>query len=705
MSASGQLGALIGGLSPDKRALLADLLRPTSEPIAIIGMSCRFPGGIDSPDALWDLLRDGRTVIDDLPHERWDLDLIDSRPDGLDTPPRRRGALLGLSDVADFDTSFFGIPPSEASRMDPQQRIALEVAWETLEHAGLAVDALAGSASGVFVGISDTLYALGELRADPHSLADPSFPLGTACSVAIGRLAYQLDLRGPALAIDTACSSSLVALAMACQNLRSRACDLALAGGVYAVAAPDVFIASSTMGMLSPEGRCKTFDAGADGYAFGEGCGMLALKRLSDAEAAGDNVLAVIRGIALNHDGRSNGLTAPNGLAQQAVLERALADAGVAPHLVSYVEAHGSATPLGDPIEVEAVQAVLNAGRAPDSPLHIGSVKTNLGHTVCAAGVAGVIKTVLALQHAAIPAHLNFEQPNPAIDWSDPRLRVPSSLTPWTPVEGRRIAGVSSFGISGTNAHVVIEAATAPTTASSSEQACVLPLSARSESALEQISGQTGGAPRAPPRAGPGGRRLYVAGRPPRVWRAARHRRGLARGGYPRVACRLHRWRRCGAGGAGARVGERRGRHWPAASASERRRRVPLPSYPFERQRLRNKSPRRSSDPAEWFYAPTWVEDPLRATAEITAGRCVVLMDGSGIGDQLVEQLERSGVDVVRVEDDATGWLDSAPEHIVHLRSLDADSGVNRLRRFRTGAGPRLLQPAAARASAWAKGI
>ena len=263
---------------------------------------------------------------------------------------------------------------------------------------------------------------------------------------------------------------------------------------------------------------------------------MLALKRLSDAEAAGDNVLAVIRGIALNHDGRSNGLTAPNGLAQQAVLERALADAGIAPHLVSYVEAHGSATPLGDPIEVEAVQAVLNAGRAPDSPLHIGSVKTNLGHTVCAAGVAGVIKTVLALQHAAIPAHLNFEQPNPAIDWSDPRLRVPSSLTPWTPVEGRWIAGVSSFGISGTNAHVVIEAATAPTTASSIRASLRPAVVGAQRIGTGADSGQTGGAPRAPPRTGPGGRRLHVAGRPPRIWRAARHRRGLARGGHPRVA-------------------------------------------------------------------------------------------------------------------------------------------------------------------------
>ena len=490
---SDDLLSRIDQLSPKRLALLALELQEQldaatrREPLAVIGIGCRFPGGADSPAAFWQLLSEGRDAIRTVPPDRWDADAwFDPDPDAPGRMSVRQGGFLDAVDG--FDAAFFGIAPREALTMDPQQRLALEVAWEALEHAGLAPERLAGTPTGVFLGVCNSDHVQRVLDRGVDTI-DAYFASGNAHSVAAGRIAYCLGLQGPALAIDTACSSSLVALHAACASLRRGETRVALAGGVNLMLLPQITVALSKAHMLAPDGRCKSFDASADGFARGEGCGFIVLKRLADAQADGDRVLAVIRGSATNQDGRSGGLTVPNGPAQEAVIAAALADAGLAPADVGYVEAHGTGTTLGDPIEVRALGRAYGAGRAADAPLLVGSVKTNLGHLESAAGIAGVIKAVLALHHGALPKQLHFTQPSPHIDWSHP-VRVVDRARPWPRGAVPRRAGVSSFGFSGTNAHVVIEEAPAADAAPprAAPPLCVLPLSARTLPALRQLA-------------------------------------------------------------------------------------------------------------------------------------------------------------------------------------------------------------------------
>ena len=447
-------------LSPQAREVLArELIRagtvfPTDvvvEPVAVVGIGCRFPGDVYGPESFWRVLIDGVDAIGEVPADRWDADAFYD-PDPL--APGRMTTKWGgfVSDVAGFDADFFGINPREAEAMDPQHRMLLEVAWEALEHAGIPADSLGGTRTGVVMGLASWDYTI--VNIERRAEIDAYLSTGNPHSTAVGRISYLLGLRGPSVAVDTACSSSLVAVHLACQSLRLRESDLAVAGGVQLSLSPFTGIALSKWSALSPQGRCKTFDAGADGFVRGEGAGVVVLKRLADALRDGDRVLAVVRGSAVNQDGRSNGLTAPNVLAQRAVIGDALRAGDVAADSVSYVEAHGTGTVLGDPIEFEALAAIYGRGQGPCA---LGSVKTNLGHLEAAAGVAGLIKAVLAVQRGHIPPNLHFTRWNPAIDASPTRFFVPTEATPW-PVTGfPRRAGVSSFGFGGTNAHVVVE--------------------------------------------------------------------------------------------------------------------------------------------------------------------------------------------------------------------------------------------------------
>ncbi|KDN75662.1 polyketide synthase [Streptomyces olindensis] len=417
----------------------------TGEPVAVVGVGCRLPGGVHGPEDYWRLLSEGVDAIRRVPEDRW--------RDFTAFPPADAHPLGGyLDDIAGFDADFFRITPREAAVMDPQQRILLEVVHEALDHAAVPARSLAGTATGVFVGISAPEY--GQLTGADPAAVDPWAPAGGALSVAAGRLAYVLDTRGPSLAVDTACSSSLVAVHHACVTLRTGESDTAIAAGVNLLLSPAVSVAFRRAGALAPDGRCKPFSAAADGIGRGEGCAAVILKRLSDAERDGDRVLAVIRASAISSDGRSNGLMAPNPAAQQALLESAYARAGLAAAHVDYVEAHGTGTPLGDPIEAGALGAVLGAGRDPDQPLLLGSVKGNLGHLESAAGVAGLVKTVLALHHDRIPPSLHCAEGS---SLADVRLRVVTEPEPWPRYGGTAVAGVSGFGFGGTNAHVVLE--------------------------------------------------------------------------------------------------------------------------------------------------------------------------------------------------------------------------------------------------------
>lgn len=458
-------------LTPLKRSLIAlrelkskldALEQAKTEPIAIIGMSCRFSGGADNPDLFWQMLIRGESGITEIPADRWDVDsYYDPDPEAPGKMYTRWGGFLDPVDR--FDAAFFGLSPRETASMDPQQRFLLETSWEALENAGLAPDRLTGSRTGVYVGISTNDYGTLQFLTGGLEQVDTYMGTGNLFSVAAGRIAYLLGLNGPTMVVDTACSSSLVALHYACQDLRLRKSDMALAAGVGLILTPAGTIQLSKAGALSPNNRCKTFDKDADGYVRGEGCGVVVLKRLSDALADGDMVLALIRGSAVNHDGRSSGLTVPNGQAQKAVIEAALQDAGgLDPHLVGYIEAHGTGTSLGDPIELRALHSALCKDRPRSRPLFVGSVKTNIGHLEAAAGIAGLIKTVLALQHKQIPPHLHLRTPTPHFDWENSPIRIPTEKMPWPEIEGRRIAGLSSFGLSGTNAHIIIEAAPEP---------------------------------------------------------------------------------------------------------------------------------------------------------------------------------------------------------------------------------------------------
>ncbi|SDI77132.1 phthiocerol/phenolphthiocerol synthesis type-I polyketide synthase D [Frankineae bacterium MT45] len=456
--------------------------------IAVIGVGCRLPGGVDGPDSYWDLLTHGRDAISTVPEGRWGQ-FIDSTPanDAVLARTTRWGGFL--DDVAGFDAEFFGISPREAEVTDPQQRLLLEVAWEALEHAGVNPDTLRGSATGVFVGISVSEYS--HLTARDITAIDAWTSTGSALSIAANRLSYLLDLRGPSMAIDTACSSSLVALHNACTSLRTRESNTAIVGGVNLLLAPTITANFDLGGVLAADGRCKSFGADADGIVRGEGCGAVVIKRLADARRDGDRVLAVIRGSAVNSDGRSNGLMAPNPHAQEALLRTAYARAGVNPTEVDYVEAHGTGTLLGDPIEAGALGAVLGRDRDPARPLLIGSAKSNLGHLEAAAGIAGIIKVVLSLANGRIPASLHAEQTNPHIRFERDRLQVASSGAEWPRYSGRAVAGVSGFGFGGTNAHVVFteapEQVTVPTEIND-DAVVVLGISAISTSRLSDTA-------------------------------------------------------------------------------------------------------------------------------------------------------------------------------------------------------------------------
>jgi malonyl CoA-acyl carrier protein transacylase len=458
------------------------------EPIAIIGMSCRLPGDVNNPEDYWNLLHNGVDAISKIPAQRWPVDeFYHPDPDMSGKMYTQYGGFL--NEVDKFDPQFFGISPREAVSLDPQQRLLLEVSWEALENAGQAAEKLNGSLTGVFIGLSMDDYAQQSFYGDRTQI-DAYNTLSILRSMAAGRLAYVLGLQGSTMQLDTACSSSLLGVHLACQSLRSQECNMALAGGVNLILSPDPSIGLCKLKALSTDGRCKTFDASADGYGRGEGCGIVVLKRLSDALADGDPILALIRGSAYNHDGSSNGLTAPNGSAQEILLRKALKNANVKAHQIQYVETHGTGTPLGDPIEVLALGAVLGQGRSQDNALAIGSVKTQVGHLESAAGVAGLMKVVLALQHAEIPPHLHLQQPNPYIPWEKLPVVVPTQPTKWPEAaDGRRLAGVSSFGMSGTNVHLILEAAPEikSVQAKTERPLHLLSLSAKTESALVSL--------------------------------------------------------------------------------------------------------------------------------------------------------------------------------------------------------------------------
>ncbi|MGK7942439.1 MAG: type I polyketide synthase [Crocosphaera sp.] len=460
------------------------------DPIAIVGLGCRFPQA-NNPKNYWKLLEDGVNTITEVPSERWD---IQSYYNETPATPGKMNTKWGgfLDEVDKFDADFFRISPREAEYIDPQQRLLLEVAWEALENGGLVPEKLANSKTGVFIGISNNDYARYSFQDSSKITAYSG--IGNALCIAANRLSYYLNLKGPSLSIDTACSSSLVAVHYACQSLRLKESDLCLAGGVNLILSPELTLTFSQARMMSPEGRCKTFDASADGYVRGEGCGVVVLKRLSDALQDGNCIYAVISGSAVNQDGLTNGLTAPNGPSQQAVIRQALTNAGISAKEISCVEAHGTGTPLGDPQEFNSLKKVLMENREPDQPCWIGSVKTNMGHLESAAGIAGLMKVVLSLHHKKIPPHLHLQSLNPYISLNKTPLKIPQQCEPWEIPSEKRFAGISSFGFGGTNCHVILEEAPKTIRAETSRNRPVqrpyhlLTLSAKTKSALFEMA-------------------------------------------------------------------------------------------------------------------------------------------------------------------------------------------------------------------------
>lgn len=471
----------------EMRARLEAVERARTEPIAIVGMGCRFPGGANNPDLYWQLLFDERDTISEVPTDRWDVDVYyDSDREASGKTYTRHGSFL--DQAYEFDPLFFGISPREATTMDPQQRLLLELVWEALENAGISPDDLVGSETGVFAGVSNgDFYRMAYANPD---LINSYTGTGSNNGALAGRISYTLGVHGPSFTVDTACSSTLVAVHLACQSLRAGECDTALAGGVSFLLAPGITIGFSKAQMMGVDGYCKAFDANANGYVRGEGGGVFALRRLSDAQADGDRILAVIRGSAVNQDGRSNGLTAPSGLAQEACIRTALKNANVSPGEVEYVEAHGTGTKLGDPIEMQGLGAVFSEGHTHDNPILVGSVKTNVGHLEAGSGAASLAKVVLALQHEEIPAHIHLQELNPLIPWEELPVKVATKRTPWPTGDKPRIAGISGYGFGGTNAHLVVaEAPQIETTAAEVERPShLLMLSAKSEDALNELA-------------------------------------------------------------------------------------------------------------------------------------------------------------------------------------------------------------------------
>ncbi|ATB40500.1 polyketide synthase [Cystobacter fuscus] len=484
-----KLSTRIAELPPVKLAYLASQLRSkkellAAEPIAVVGMSCRFPGGGVLPETFWELLEEGKDATREIPPDRWNIDeFYDPTPGVPGKMYTRRGAFI--ENVDQFEPGFFGIPPRDAKDMDPQQRLLLEGCWQALERAGIPPAGLVGSRTGIFVGMMHNDYnLLGLTVGGDMQSASLNYP-----SMAAGRLAHTMGFQGPALTVDTACSSSAVAIHLACQSLRNDESELALACGVNLSLSPVTMMSECQNRMLAVDGRCKTFDASADGFARGEGCGVIVLKRLSDALAKGDSILGLIRGSAITHDGRSSGLMVPNGRSQERVIRMAMEGCGVEPGQVDYVEAHGTGTSLGDPIEMEALRAVFGRKSSREEPLFVGSVKTNIGHLEAAAGIAGLIKVILSMQNEAIPAHLHFARPNPNIRWDDLPVTIPTATQPWPRGARRRIAGLSSFGFSGTNVHIVLEEAPllTRTPVEKDRPVHVLTMSAKTEAALDAL--------------------------------------------------------------------------------------------------------------------------------------------------------------------------------------------------------------------------